>query len=156
MFSNPNARGWGPKPPPRQAPELPKETTAVDLPRVPGRPAPNPRQGAVDGVVRGAGAAPARVSQDAAEVIRREVAALLPDPVHEGLPAGLEGGRYPGKPTFVMGERVWCWRGALTGKWWAFVPRESRLRRHNDRLVEAGSAHELHARVAQVLQETRA
>lgn len=60
-------------------------------------------------------------------------------------------GHLPEEPVWIQGERVWCWYGAATGSWWAFVPREARLGRLPDRLVEAASRDVLHGEVGRVL-----
>lgn len=92
--------------------------------------------------------------QAAAEFVRREVTALLPEPLRDGALPGQSGSRYPGRPTYVLGEKVWCWYGEATQKWWAFVPRESSMRQRGDRFVEALTPDQLRGEVARMLEGT--
>lgn len=64
---------------------------------------------------------------------------------------GAPGSPYPGRPTWVQGERVWCWYGPLTQRWFAFIPSESRMGLP-DRLVLAFTPDMLRGEVSRVLQ----
>jgi hypothetical protein len=151
MYPNPHARGWRPEAIPQQRPAPAEETPAVDLPRVP------------------APSAPLAVG----DAIRRDVSALLPPGQRDQLDSRAEvgdratewrgdahpggpGSGYFGRPTYVQGEPVWAWYGKLTGRWWAFVPKESRLRRRGDLLVEACTPEALRREVERVLLEAGA
>ncbi|WP_141575795.1 hypothetical protein [Actinomadura sp. WMMA1423] len=131
----------------------------MDIPRVPGLPASNPRQAATE---------PARSEVDEAIAslplpprprpdLRAAHAEAVDRPSSraDSLPGGPQSG-YPGKPSYVMGKKVWCWRGGLTGSCWGFVPKESRLTGHPDALVEASTPQDLAAKIARALQRAGA